>query len=270
MRPYFRNPGIIGACVVALALAAAGVLVSQTVVNGGRTYKGAQDASLATSTSPIKAGTTAASGTGTLASFYFRRGQSNPQNQLFVYDPANTPVAIGGVALDGNAAHFYNGVGGFTVPAGAVSSVNGATGAVTVAQAAYTIGGNLQAASVASGQVRFVIPNAVAFQTGETSGQLIAPFTGTLRNLSVTTTATQGITSTVVVVRTCTPTAGACTGSNSTLTVTIAAAATANVFSDTTHTPAVTQGDFVSIQFTQTAGAASTTFGVWSATLLAN
>lgn len=250
-----------------LVAAVAALVGAQTLVNGARTFKGPQDASAAAGTLPIRAGTAAPS-TGALGSFYLRRGQTSPTTQLFVFDPANTPVAIGGIAGDGNALHFYNGVGAFTVPVGLVASVNGSTGVVTVAQRVYVLAGNMLDTTQGGSTTRFLVPDSATLLTTEPNGQIAAPFAGTVRNLYFVTHGTQTAQPMTVTIATCTPTLGACTGTNSAVTLTVAGGATQNTFTDLTHSVAVASGDLISIK-SVTGSTASTFIGFWSLTLRA-
>lgn len=97
-----------------------------------------------------------------------------------------------------------------------------------------------------NGAVVYALPWNAAFGSVAGNSQILMPFTGHVKNLFVTTTATQpGTGSMVITLYTCTPSAGTCTGSSTAVTITIAAGTTINQFSDTSHSFAVTAGDVV-------------------------
>lgn len=103
-----------------------------------------------------------------------------------------------------------------------------------------------------------VVSGGVGFDNNESDAALLTPITGTLRNLRVGTAGVQGAGALTITVRTCSPAgAGTCTGSPTAITITIAGGSGADVYSDLTHTAAVTVGDEISINFVQASGSTS-------------
>lgn len=120
--------------------------------------------------------------------------------------------------------------------------------------AGYTssiIGGSGNFGTVGAGLTRFVIPFNPGIQTG---GSWTVPKTGILRNLYLTIETSQPASGSLVVTlyKLSSPTA---------VTFTIAAGSGIGIYSDTTHSVAVTAGEYIQIQVVNNASGASAQVG---------